>query len=695
MKRLIRYKFLRYILVTSVLLHLGSTSCNNKDIGATEILWDNYGVPHIYGKNAEDMYYSFGWAQMSSHANLILRLYSQARGRASEYFGSSYINSDKKVLSFNLPHLAEQGYQKQSAESRLNLDAFVRGMNDYSLKHPDQIGEEFRQILPVTVIDIIAHTTRVTCLEFLANDDLEAVKRLTDPGSNAIAIAPSKSASGSAMLLTNPHLPWYDFFIWYEAHLNTGDFNAYGVSLVGMPSLSMAFNSNLGWAHTVNPIDASDRYELTLKDDGYVLDNKVVPFEKRLITFKVKKDDGSLEERTFELKISEHGPVTGEMGKKAYAVRIAGLENAGIFEQYHKMALSKNISEFESAVAMLQNPMFNIIYADKEGNILYIYNGNVPVRPEGDFSFWRGTINGSESKFIWNKIHPYADLPRLLNPESGFIQNCNDPPWTCTYPTVLNPDDYPAYFATGWMSLRPQRAVNMIKDNPAVTFDQLIDYKLNTGMEAADRFLDDLLLATEQFPDSMALKAAAVLKGWDRKTETTSRGAILFAAWWDGVRNTLFEKKWDPLYPVSTPDGISDKEAAVKLLSKVSAEVIAKYGSLDIAWGDVHRFRLNGLDYPANGGPGDHYGIFRTMYYSDGENNTKNAIAGDTYIAVIEFGKEVRADVLLGYGNSTQPGNKHFGDQLKMMSEKKLRPALLTRSEILKNLEKRESFNLK
>ena len=488
------------------------------------------------------------------------------------------------MLSFNLPDLAETAYKNQDDDYKAFVDAFVKGMNDYASKNRGEIGEEFHQVLPVTVNDVMAHTTRVICLEFLAGDDISSVKRLTEPGSNAMAIAPSKSASGNAMLLTNPHLPWYDFFIWYEAHLNTEGFNAYGVALVGMPSLSMAFNNNLGWAHTVNPIDASDRYELTLKDGGYLIDNKVVPFEKKKVTFKVKNDDGSFKEITFELRLSEHGPVVGEKENIAYALRIAGMENARIFEQYHKMALSKNISEFESAVALLQNPMFNVIYADSEGNILYIYNGNVPVRTEGDFSFWRGTINGSESKFIWNKIHPYADLPRLLNPESGFIQNCNDPPWTSTYPGSLKPTDFPAYFPSPWMSLRPQRAVNLIKDNHAISFDQLVSYKLNTGMEAADRFLDDLLKATEQFPDTMAMKAAVVLRNWDRKTESDSRGAVLFAAWWDGVRSTIIEKQWDPQYPVSTPAGIKDKEAAVKLLSKAATGTLEKYGSLDIPW---------------------------------------------------------------------------------------------------------------
>jgi acyl-homoserine-lactone acylase len=665
-------------------------SCKSET--TTEILWDNYGVPHIYGRNAEEMYYAFGWAQMSSHANLILRLYSQSRGTASEYFGRSFIESDKKVLSFDLPRLASDGYRKQNGETRLCIDAFVKGMNDFAEKHPDQIDEKSHKILPVTVNDILAHSTRITCLEFLAGDDLETVKQLTVPGSNAIAIAPSKSASGNAMLLTNPHLPWNDFFIWFEAHLNTGGFNAYGVALVGMPSLSMAFNDNLGWAHTVNPIDASDRYELTLKDDGYLLDGKVKAFEKRLIVIKVKNDDGSVEDVTFGLKISDHGPVVAEKGDKAYAVRIAGLENSRIFEQYYKMAGAKNLHQFESALGLMQNPMFNVIYADNQGNIMYLFNGNIPVRTKGDFYFWRGTVSGTESEYIWNKFHPYEDLPRVLNPETGFVQNCNDPPWTCTYPCVLNPDDFPAYFAPKYITYRSQRAVNMVKDNKAISFNQLIDYKLNTGMEVADRFLDELIRATEEFPDTMANKAAEVLKKWDKKTDSESRGAVLFAAWWDQVKGNLFEKKWDSLYPFTTPSGIKDKEAAVKLLSKVSAEITAKYGSLDVAWGDVNRFRINGLDFPANGGP-ESYGIFRTVYFVDGENNTKSSIAGDTYIAVTEFGKEVKAEVLLSYGNSTQPGNKHSGDQLKMMSEKKLRPALFKRSDVLKNLEKTETFD--
>jgi len=693
MNSFIKSKNLNKILVLILLISFSCIELPSQN-GQTEILWDSYGVPHIYAKNTQEMYYAFGWAQMHNHADLILKLYGQARGCAAEYWGDEYLDSDKLIRLFNIPEKAQKVYQTQDQEYKTYMNSFVKGINDYANAHPEAINETVRQVLPATITDVISHTIRITCMEFLAPEDIYIAKKSSDAGSNAIAIAPSKSSSKNAMLVINPHLPWSGFFLWFEAHLTTEEFNAYGVSLVGMPSITMAFNDNLGWTHTVNPIDASDRYELTLKENGYILDGKILPFEKKSVQIKIKQKDGSLTEQNFEFKYSLHGPVLGQKDNKAYAVRIAGLDNCKIFEQYHKMAKAKNFSEFESACKMLQNPMFNVIYADKEGNIFYLFNGNIPVRKEGDFGFWKGTIDGTKSKYIWQKTHTYEDLPKILNPSSGFVQNCNDSPWTCTYPTVLDAKDYPAYMSSNFIPFRPQRSVNLIKDNPSISYDQLISYKLNTGMEAADRFLDDLLKAVDAYPDTTAIKAAAILKTWDKCTEVDSRGAVLFASWWDKVRGDMFEIRWNVKEPVTTPDGIKDQKLAVELLVKSADEVQKKYGATDIAWGDVHRFRINGIDYPANGGPGD-YGIFRTIYFADDKDNKKFAVAGESFVAVTEFGEKVKAMVLLSYGNATQPGSKHIGDQLKMLSEKKLRPALLEKAEVLKNLEEQEILSIK
>jgi acyl-homoserine-lactone acylase len=661
----------------------------------TEILWDNFGVPHIFAVSEPEMFYAYGYAQMNNHADLILKLYGQARGKGAEYWGKEFLNTDKTVHLFGLHEKSAVLYQKQSSEIQNCLDAFAKGMNDWANANRELITEKYRLVLPVTVNDVLLHTLRIIYLEFIAGEDLQTIASQAGTGSNAIAVAPSKSASKNALLLINPHLPWYDYFIWFESHLNFPGNSIYGVGLVGTPSVSQAFNKNLGWAHTINPIDISDRYELLLKDGGYVLDGKTHAFKTKQVEIKVRQSDGNVTTGKYEFLYSEHGPVVAQNSEKAYAVRISGIENSGLIEEYLKMGKAKDFKEFESALKMMQIPMFNIIYADKVGNIFYLFNGNVPVRNEGDFGFWKGTIDGTQSKFIWNKTHDYTDLPKLLNPSTGFIQNCNDAPWSCTYPFVLKPEDYPAYMSSGSFTLRPQRAVNMLKDDKAITFGKLVEYKHNTEMESALRFTDDLLRAVENHPDSLALQAAAVLKKWDMKTETTSKGAVLFAAWWDKVKSDMFKTPWNKAEPVSTPDGLKDEKLAVELLVKAAQETVKKYGALDIEWGEVHRFAAGNLNYPANGGPGDHYGLFRTIYFTDIAGNKKAAVAGETFIAVVEFGSPQKAMVSLSYGNATQPGNKHAGDQLADLSAKKLRPALLTHDQVLQNLEKREIIDFK
>ncbi|GAA4465500.1 acylase [Nibrella saemangeumensis] len=659
----------------------------------TEIIWDKYGVPHIYGRTTNDMYYAYGWSQMHNHANLILKLYGQARGRAAEYWGETYLPSDQQIHLFNLPEVARQQYARQDADSKTIVESFVKGINAYAQAHPEAIDATMKQVLPVTPYDVLAHSTRVICLEFLARQDIATATHLLTPGSNSYAIAPSRSASKKAMLVTNPHLPWGDFFLFFEAHLTAPGFNAYGVSLVGQPVLNIAFNDNLGWTHTVNTIDASDRYELTLQDGGYLLDGAVQLLEKKTVSLKIRQADGSMKTRDLALAYSKHGPVIGEKNGKAYAIRVAGLANASMASQYHKMAQAKDLKAFEDALKMMQNPMFNVIYADKAGNILYLFNGNVPVRSEGNWAFWNNTVDGRSSKYIWNQYHQYEDLPRVLNPPAGFVQNANDAPWTSTYPMVLKPSDYPPYMAPQVMTLRPQRAVNLIKDDASITFDELIGYKLNTGMEAADRFLDDLLAAVNQYPDPAAQRAAAVLQKWDKATNTDSRGAVLFASWFDKLEPGMLRIPWNPAQPVTTPDGLKDPQQAVALLVKAAADVQQLYGALDVAWGEVNRFLVGSHNVPANGGS-ERYGIFRTMYFSPNKQDQKNyAVAGDTYVAVTEFGDTVHAQVLLSYGNATQPGSKHIGDQLPLLSQKKLRPALLDRNQILQNMEKRETLS--
>lgn len=688
--------FRNYIALFLITLLL---SCNRSIYTEqTEILWDKWGVPHIYANNESEMYYAFGWAQMQNHADLILKMYAESRGKASEFYGESHLFNDRLIHLYNIPDSAEAQYSRYSGEQKEYLDAFVKGMNDYAQSKQSKIDLTAQKILPITAIDIISHTKRVMNIEFLGKRDImisynELKSSINEPtpGSNSYAIGPSKTESGNAMLVANPHLPWSDFYLFFEAHLNAPDFTVYGVTLVGMPVLNIAFNENLGWTHTVNTIDASDRYELTLKDDGYLLDGHIKPFVEKKVTTKVLQNDGSLKEEEINLKYSEHGPVISENDSVAYAVRIAGLDKDSYFDQYHQMGKADNFNKFEEALQMMQIPMFNVVYADRDGNIMYLFNGNIPVREKGNWSFWNRKIDGTKSELIWDSYHEYSDLPKLFNPETGYVQNANDAPWTATYPVLLDNKDYPVYISPSphntQTSFRAQRAINLIKDDDSITFERLVDYKLDTGMEVADRFLKDLLDAIELFPNNkVAQEAAAALKEWDGETNTDSKGAVLFANWFEKIDSELIETPWSSDNPVTTPSGLSNPEKVVALLTDAANEVKDQYGSIDVAWGEVNFFRVGDNEFPANGGH-HNFGVFRTMYFQPNSNNNKNYVYhGDTFVAVVEFGDEVRADVLLSYGNATQKGNPFVGDQLEMLSENRLRKAFLNKEEVLNNL---------
>ena len=288
MKNLLRNLFILIFLAASFIF-----SCQNPEedtIEQTQIIWDEWGVPHIFAQNNEELFYSFGWAQMQSHCNTLLKLFGQARGRGAEYWGEKNLTNDIMIHTMGFDELASDWYQSQSAEFKPYFDAFVRGINDYATSNSNGIEEQYQMVLPIRGEDIMALAIFDIYGRFIAGNELGRSQSWGEElGSNAWAIGPSKSASGNAMLVTNPHLPWNDEFLFYEAHFNAPGVNIYGTSLIGLPSLAIAFNEHLGWTHTVNTIDAADLYELTLTEGGYLLDGEVKAFEASKKNAKNKK----------------------------------------------------------------------------------------------------------------------------------------------------------------------------------------------------------------------------------------------------------------------------------------------------------------------------------------------------------------------------------------------------------------------
>ena len=660
---------------------------------ANEVLWDTFGIPHIFASNSESLFYKFGSAQMHSHGDLILRLYGQARGRAAEYWGREYSDSDEWVWTMGVPKRAVEWWQVQRPEGRQIIASFVRGINDYANTHIENLNKKYRVVLPVTPEDVLAHIQRVLHFTFVVNpEEIKMLRsRREDKGSNAWAVAPRRSASGHSLLLANPHLPWGDLFTWYESQWVMTGVNAYGVALVGQPLLGIAFNDYLGWTHTVNTIDAADIFELQLSGSGYLYDGQMQDFESDAVVLKVRQPDGSTIPREIVIRRSIHGPIIHTVKGKAYALRVAGLDQPHIASQYWNMIQATNMLQFEGALRELQMPLFTVMYADREGHIMHLFGGRTPFRPAGNYD-WRAIVPGNTSATYWDKTHGYDDLPRIADPESGWLQNANDPPWTTTVPAAINPDDFPRYLAPRGMSFRAQRSARLLAEDSSLTFEEFITNKLSTRMELADRLLDDLKLAVARFGSDKGKKAVSILSNWDRCADNDSRGAILFERWIQELRKqsnvNSFVESWNQKSPLTTPRRLANPEQAAKSLENAAEAVQREYGDLNIAWGEIHRLRAGDIDLPANGGSGD-LGIFRVTGFDRARDGKLVARSGDSFVAAVEFSKPVRARALLTYGNSSQPESPHSTDQLSYYSRKELRAVWRSRSEIESHLEER------
>jgi acyl-homoserine-lactone acylase len=666
-----------------------------------EVLWDTYGVPHIFAKDRNGLAYAFGWAQMQNHGDLLLRLVAQARGRGAEYLGPDYLDEDRWVWTLDLRGAAQRALDAQPPEMRAHLEAFVAGINAFAKAHPTLIGDSVRAVLPVEPVDVMAHLNRVLYARFISSpqrtrDDARAWR---DRGSNAWAVAPKRSASGHTLLLQNPHLPWSDLFTWIEAQYVAPGVNLSGAALVLSPVLEIAFNDQLGWTHTVNTQDGEDLYELRLSGEGYLFDGAVRPFETSTHVFRVKQGDGSFRDDTVRVRRSVHGPVLEDKPGKAVALADVGLHGPPLEQaltQWWNMGRARNFAEFLAAIRPNQISGQNITYGDRDGHIMVFYGGNNPVHARGDRAYWAGIVLGDSSSTLWTSLHSFDDMPKTVDPPSGWVQNANDPPWWATFPPVVRPQDFPPYIASRVMAFRPQQSANLLDADSSITWDEFLRYKNSTRMLLADRLLDDLLPAAKASPMENVRAAATILESWDRQADSASKGAVLFTEWWaEYLRRRrgqrVYTTPWSEQAPRTTPDGLADTATAVAALGAASDSIIKRYGAADVAWGTVYRLRRDGLDLPANGAESQ-YGVFRVLGYSKDPDGKFSATGGTSWVAAVEFANPVRAVSIVGYGNASRTGSKHRADQLALFARKEFKPVWRTRAEIEKHLEKRERF---
>jgi len=687
----------------------------------SEVLWDRYGVAHVFAKSETDLFYGFGWAQAHGHGDLLAHVYAQARGRAAEYYGPEGLANDRWMAINDVPGRARGWLSQQTPHFRANLVAFAAGANAYEASHLQEFSPEARAVFPFSAVDVVAYSQRL--FQYVYGAPAQLLEHLPptaqpehDPGrggSNGWAIAPSRTKEGHALLLMNPHGLWVpdwstyqttDWHTYTEAQLNAPGINLYGATQVGLPVLRFVFSDYLGFTHTVNePQNALTFYRIVPDGDGYQFDGKVLRYQERTQTLKVRQKDGSFTTETVHVRATVHGPIVTEHGGAPIALRVAGLEHPFALEQYWQMDTAHDFAGFQRAVSRVQVPTFNMVYADRDGHIEYLFNGLIPRHSFGTLNFWTSIVPGDTSKTLWTSYLSYDELPKVIDPPGGTVLNSNDPPWFAAWPNLIDPTPYASYIPSDTVNLRTASAVRMLSETRKLSFDQLVADQQSNRSELADRVLPDLLEATARYGDDLAKHAAEVLSHWDRKMNAESRGALLFYDWTDqpgGLKGDSYLKGESvagfarPLVlatPLTTPAGLADPQAAVRALEVAAHHMLEAYGALDTPWGQVMRLRIGNVDLPASGAPGN-LGVFDAMYFDQAKNGTRTAIGGASFIALVSFAPPVHAKVLMTYGASSQMGSPHASDQLSLLSAHQMRDAWRTRAEVEANLEGRDSL---
>jgi acyl-homoserine-lactone acylase len=722
---------------------------------ACEILWDQYGIPHIYGPNLLTVVRGYGYAQMENHAELILQKVAEARGRAAEYFGpgaqNANVENDRRIQTYGIPERAQRWYREGGSFQQSILQAFVSGLNQYANKFAASIDQTLRQVLPIEPEDVLAivqDTIHFTFLPETSNvpdliaewnqNQIAAVVRPVHSraklGSNGWSLAPARTINGNAILMGNPHLPWgvnqplpgLDVYQWMEANLVVGDphqplLNAAGVTFPGGPAIAIGFNDYLGWTHTVNSIKNADLYELQLVNGGYSWDGGVLPLQERTVDIKIRQPDGSYVKQTITIQSSVHGPIVAQKPGKALALRVAGLNAPSVVAQYWGMMLSRHLSEFIAANSALQMPIFNVIYADRDGQIMYLFGGRQPVRSGGTYQDWAGILAGDTSSTLWTKTLPWSQLPKAIDPPGGVVHNSNEPPWFSTFPRVVFESQYPSYIAPDLTFFRAESGALFLQSMNRFSVSDVLRGKEATHMLFAERVLPDLIQAASKSSSTTATAAANVLKSWSQNSDATDTGALLFQLWYQlyvadpssprstswGSEYPAFRIEWSDADPLSTPIGLADPNSSVKYLIDAATQMETQFGRLNVPWGDVNGIVLVGHDpsfqqvlpflppLPASGS-GDPFGGLRALYYFPASapfTNQNWVYNGDTYVQIVEFtAAGAKAEGLLTYGNASRPGSPHITDQISLFQEKQLRPVYRTREEVEAHTVKKEQY---
>ena len=641
---------------------------------------DHLGVPHIIGERDVDAAFGFAYAQAEDNWQIIHDSIPFYRGTNAAINGKDAATIDFLIHWLGIWEDLDAGYETElKPETRAYIEAFADGINYYAALHPEETNQ---RLFPINGKDIVAgymlrhllfYGFDAPVIELFEEQRKHPISRGGEAvaesdsrshgvtigglpiGSNAMTVSPYNSTDGSTMLAINSHQPTTGPVAWYEAHVQSNEgLNIMGGLFPSSVTIGVGFTENLGWGATVNKPDLVDIYVLDIDSSDpnrYRLDGEWKTLESRDITIDVKLMGFLPWSVTEQALRSVHGPVL-RTDHGTYAVRYAGMGEMRQVEQWLAMNKAQNFEDWRNAMRMHAFASFNLVYADREGNTMFVHNSLTPNRVSG--YNWAHYLPGDDSSLIWDNYMPFDKLPQVINPESGFIHSANQSPFYITAegsnPVKENyriEDGFPTR-----MTNRADRGLELFAELGTISEQEFFDIKHDKSFSTKSRsmaFLNQALELDLSDGEQKYRDAQQIIASWDRNTNLKNRGAALSTC--------VIGSEW-----LAEQKGKPEPDIREELI-RCTDRLLNKVGRLDPAWGDVSRHIRGDLNLPVAGGPDTLRAIYGMGMEEDGYLTN---VAGDGLYYMLSWDAEGQQKVrgIHQFGAATlDETSPHYADQ--------------------------------
>jgi acyl-homoserine lactone acylase PvdQ len=718
----------KYILTTVIILFTVVVNAQSfttteqlawkKQANSIKIIRDNWGVPHVYTNTDADAVFGMMFVQCEEYFSKVEDAIISRMGRESEVQGKSAIYKDLWSRLYMDTIQAKALYLKCDPYLKKLCDAYAAGINYYILTHPNSKPKLLNRIQPwVPLLNNIPSINNsnltdadvknmypLKSLESIAFNANNPLQEDVQAGSNGWAISGKNTRDKNPILLINPHSEFYNRI---EVQLVSKEgLNVYGAPFLGEFNIFQGFNEFCGWMHTVTLSDAKDLFIENIKpiSTGYVYeyDSKWIPVDSTKITIHYKKAN-AIDSVTFMTYKTLHGPVVAKRNNNWLAAKTIN-ENIELLSVHWRITKSKTFNEFKSWLDKRVMTGTNTIYADRAGNIGYWHGNFVPIRDRNlDYTL---PVPGNISATNWQGVHALNDIPNYVNPKNGWVQNCNSTPLYGAgyFDTIMAKK--PAYMLPDGHTPRAVNAVRQLNNIHDATIDTILDMCHNAYLSNAAKFIPILIQSYESLGKPANLKEPIeILKNWNFYTDTNSVATTLSVLWVEKIlQNNLAQLK-KPLtneitYSLANGSNISlqniSSTTQLALLDSVISDLNKDLGAWKIAWGKLNRFQRNASgqepsdDLPSLAVTATPAFMGSINAYSSKKSKTSKlryGTTGNTFVAVVSFGKRLKAKSIYTGGASSNPKSKHFTDQANGYINHKYKDVNFYLEDVLKHKE--------